>query len=374
MESMRRLEGVLKDTAGYAAAWKAANPGKKIFGHFCTYTPEEIVHAAGIHPMRLFGSKGAIKHADAFLQAYSCSLVRGALEEALSGGLKFLDGAVFPHTCDSIQRLSDIWRLNAPFEFHADVVLPVKLDEPSSRQYMVDVLRKFKNDLEKRLSLSISESSLRESIALFNRIRAAIKRIYEIRSEHPEIMRGEDVFTIVKASMVMDRAELLPLLESVASDLEKKKEKTGPSKKKRLVLSGGICDHPSIYSLIEKSGGTIVWDDLCSGSRYFEGAIAQSGDPIEAIAKRYTERIICPAKHYSLTARGENIVRIAKEHRAQGVVFLFLKFCDPHSFDYPYMKGFLDKEKIPSMLLEIEQELPSEGQLSTRFEAFIEML
>jgi len=68
MESMRRLEGVLRDTAGYAAAWKAANPGKKIFGHFCTYTPEEIVHAAGIHPMRLFGSKGTIKHADAFLR------------------------------------------------------------------------------------------------------------------------------------------------------------------------------------------------------------------------------------------------------------------------------------------------------------------
>ncbi len=374
MESMQRLQSVLQDTGGYAGAWKAKNPGKKILGNFCTYTPEEIIHAAGVYPMRLFGGKGAITRADAYLQAYSCSLVRGALEEALSGGLKFLDGAVFPHTCDSIQRLSDIWRLNAPFEFHADVVLPVKLDEPSSRRYMIDVLRKFKGDLEKRLSLSISEASLRESIALFNKIRAAIRRIYEIRSEHPEIISGEEIFTIVKASMVMERTEVLPLLEGIAAELEKKKASAGPSKKKRLVLSGGICDHPSIYSLIERSGGTIVWDDLCSGSRYFEGEIAQSGDPIEAIAKRYTERVICPAKHYSLTARGENIVKIAKEHRAKGVVFLFLKFCDPHSFDYPYMKEFLDKEKIPSMLLEIEQELPSEGQLSTRFEAFIEML
>ena len=53
--------------------------------------------------------------ADAHLQAYSCSLVRGALEDALAGRLDFLDGAmVFPHTCDSIQRLSDIWRMNAP--------------------------------------------------------------------------------------------------------------------------------------------------------------------------------------------------------------------------------------------------------------------
>ncbi len=53
---------------------------------------------------------------------------------------------------------------------------------------------------------------------------------------------------------------------------------------------------------------------------------------------------------------------------------MLLKFCDPHAFDYPYLKEFLDREGIPSMLLEIEQELPAEGQLGTRFEAFIEML
>ena len=62
------------------------------------------------------------------------------------------------------------------------------------------------------------------------------------------------------------------------------------------------------------------------------------------------------------------------EHRASGVIFLLLKFCDPHSFDYPYMKEMLDAVGVPSMLMEIEQDLPSEGQLSTRFEAFIEML
>ncbi|HDP80252.1 MAG TPA: 2-hydroxyacyl-CoA dehydratase [Spirochaetes bacterium] len=38
------------------------------------------------------------------------------------------------------------------------------------------------------------------------------------------------------------------------------------------------------------------------------------------------------------------------------------------------MKEFLDKASIPGMLIEIEQELPSEGQIGTRLEAFIEML
>ncbi len=63
-----------------------------------------------------------------------------------------------------------------------------------------------------------------------------------------------------------------------------------------------------------------------------------------------------------------------KENHADGVIFLFLKFCDPHAFDYPYIKEMLDKEGIPSMLFEVEDQLPSEGQFKTRCEAFIEML
>ena len=68
------------------------------------------------------------------------------------------------------------------------------------------------------------------------------------------------------------------------------------------------------------------------------------------------------------------MLRLAKEKNADGVIFLYLKFCDPHAFDYPYMKEMLDNADIPSMLFEIEDQLLSEGQFKTRCEAFIEML
>jgi benzoyl-CoA reductase/2-hydroxyglutaryl-CoA dehydratase subunit BcrC/BadD/HgdB len=63
-----------------------------------------------------------------------------------------------------------------------------------------------------------------------------------------------------------------------------------------------------------------------------------------------------------------------KEKKAQGVIFLLLKFCDPHAFDYPYIKQSLDEAGIPVMLMEINDPIPSGGQLKTRFEAFLEML
>ena len=96
--------------------------------------------------------------------------------------------------------------------------------------------------------------------------------------------------------------------------------------------------------------------------------------PSPQLPTRYLERPVCPAKHAGIFTRGENLLKIVKEKNARGVVFFFLKFCDPHAFDYPYMKECLDKEGIPSMMLEVEDQLPSEGQLRTRFETFVDMI
>jgi bzd-type benzoyl-CoA reductase N subunit len=371
MKSFEEFERISSDPHGYA--WEMKRQGKTLLGYFCSYTPEEIIHAAGIHPLRLFGAKEDLSLADKHLQTYCCSLARGALADVLGGTLDYLDGAVFPHTCDTIQRLSDIWRLNTHFRFFADVVLPVKLNSDSALRYMEDVLRKFRRDLEEGFGLKITDEALARSIRTYNSIRSLLKKIAEIRSGDAGKITAGDLHSLVKASMVLDRDRLVSMLSGVLGSLEAPRTVPGNTKK-RIMLAGSICDHPDIYALLERAGAEVVWEDMCTGARYFEGAISEEGDPIAAIAARYFGRAICPAKHASVTARGENLVKQAKDHDVQGVVFLQLKFCDPHSFDYPYLKEFLDRETIPNMLLEIEDKLPAEGQLLTRFETFVEML
>ena len=142
MDDLARFYEVVENPAEYAREWKRTHDGR-VVGHFCSYTPEEIIVAAGALPLSDIRFRAPVSKADAHLQAYACSLVRGALEDALSGALDFLDGAVFPHTCDSIQRLSDIWRINGRFGFHLDVVMPAKLDTDSARQYMTRVVGTF---------------------------------------------------------------------------------------------------------------------------------------------------------------------------------------------------------------------------------------
>lgn len=373
MNILNELNEVQRNLYEYAATYKKAN-NHRVVGYFCSYTPEELIFAVGALPFRIFGFSDNIHLSDSHLQSYCCSLVRRSLEDGLSGHLNFLDGIVFPHTCDSIQRLSDIWRLNLTFAFHMDVVLPVKLNTPSAQAYFTETIRQFRTKLEISMNSGISDDMLKHSISVYNRIRSGIRRIYEIRQENPDVISGSDVHTIVRSSMIMDRNIYLIKLDGIIAELEAKRSDKVITERKRLVLSGSACSHPDIYRIIEEAGGVVVWDDFCTGSRYFEGVINDDIDPITAISERYLNRIICPAKHSSLTGRAESLLETAKKYKADGVIFLFLKFCDPHAFDYPSLKDALDREGIPNMLFEVEDQLPAEGQLKTRLEAFLEMI
>ncbi len=371
MDALNQLRTVAADPKAYARGWQQETGGK-VVGTLCSYAPEELILAGDALAFRIVGGSGSISRADAHLQAYSCSLVRGALEDALNGSLDFLDGTVFPHTCDSIQRLSDIWRMNAKTGFHLDAVLPVKLNTDSARRYMATVMGKARTELENALGRSITDADLRQAVDVYNDIRAAMQRLYDLRNERPGIIAGGDVHAIVRAAMVMDRRAFVGKLAEIVEHLEQRPSTEADGK--RIFLSGGVCNLPDIYGSIEAAGGWVVADDLCTGSRGLTGQIGTAGDPISAIAERYAQRAICPAKHAGIAARGDELVRLAKKHRADGVIFFFLKFCDPHAFDYPHLKSRLDEAGIPSLLVELEEQTTSQGQFQTRCEAFIEML
>ncbi len=372
MQISELIDSIRQDPQVYAAEWKKTHAGK-VIGYMCSYAPEEIFWATGALAFRLMGTKSAISLADAHLQAYSCSLARGALEEALSGRLDFLDGMIFPHTCDSIQRLSDIWRMRVKNRFHADVLLPAKLDSDSAVDYLAATFNKLKNDLETWLGLSITEAMLREAAQAHNEIRSHLQDLYMLRQAHPDMIAGGDFYAVVQASMWMDRIDFSRILSGIVGCL-KEKTPAGSFRGKRIVLSGGICNVPDIYAVVEASGAAVVGEDVCTGDRFFQGNISVQSNMIENIARRYADRIVCPAKHQGLFSRGDHLIQKVRETRADGVFFLFLKFCDPHGFDYPYLKEMLDRENIPNMLFEIEDRNLSEGQFKTRCEAFIEML
>ncbi|MBF0121215.1 MAG: 2-hydroxyacyl-CoA dehydratase [Desulfobacterales bacterium] len=371
MEKLDLFYEISNNPFTYGKKWKEQNE-KKVISFVCSYTPEEIIYAAKALPLRIIPNTENLSLSNAHFQSYSCRFVRGVLEELLSGKLNFIDGIVFPHTCDSIQRLSDIWRINADIGFHIDLVLPVKLNTDSAKEYMEASIRKFRIDIENKLNIKITDEDLHNAVCKYNKIRKALKTIYEIRRDKYGLLTSSDVYSILSASMVMDRDLLLQKLLEIIDTLKNKEQKE--TNNKRLILSGGMCNVPNIYKIIENSGGTIVWDDLCTGARYFEKIIDEIKEPISAIAESYINRINCPAKHSSIYSRGNNLIDLVNKNRADGVIFIFLKFCDPHSFDYPYLKKMLDQNGVPNIIFEIEDPSKFDGQFETRCQAFLEML
>ncbi len=364
------FHSAVSDPAG--AARTARKNKRPVIGYLCSYAPEELIYAAGAHPMRLFPPRTQVNLAQNHLQAYCCSLARGILEDALLGSLDYLDGTVFPHTCDTIQRLSDIWRLNISKPFFADITMPVNLTTSSALEYMEDVFNTFTSELGAFTGCKVTPDTLGESIDLFNRIHASLHRIYLAASSHHDLIKGQDLLTVTKAAMIMDRNILDTSLSDLAVALESAPVNNKPVK--RVIISGSFCDTPELYTLIEEAKGMVAGDDLCSGMRWFNGQIQTDMPPMKALAQRYTQRLICPAKHSGITARADTLVDLAESANAQGVIFTILKFCDPHAFDYPYLKSALDQAQIPSLLLELDTEKASLGQLSTRIETFIQMI
>jgi len=371
VEVLHEMKRIVEDPVSAGKRFKDTLK-RPMIGYFCTYTPEELIHAAGCVPYRIMGRKKQVEFADRHLQSYSCSLVRTGLDMALAGELDFLDGTVFPHTCDSIQRLSDIWRINAGFLYHGDIVLPVKLHTESARKYIIDELSAFRASLEEFTGNEITDDAIADSIKAYNLMRDNLNRLHDIKRKNPGIVKSTLADDCVQAAMYMPVEEHNRLMADLLAEFEGKDDPYDPI---RLVVVGNMCVFGEIYDFIEDAGGSVAGDDMCTGYRYYSLNVDEKNEnPIEALAERIIRRPLCAAKHSLDFDRGKFLSSIIDNTNAKGVIFLLIKFCDPHSFDYPYLKDTVEKRGLPHMLIEMEMDNPSPGQVKTRIEAFVEML
>lgn len=356
----------------YAAARAAKGEGRRILGHMCTYTPEELFHAAGYFPLRILAWSNTIQQADGLLQAYACSLARSALEQAVSGDLNFIDTMLFSHTCDTIQNLTDIWKRNVPGTTHLSLSTPTCVEGEHAIRYFAGELAHMRDFLMEE-GASITDEALQESIELYREHRSVMRRLYEIRRRNPESISARDTLDITVSSFLMLKEDHLNLLEPLLEVLDTSGTVSTKTKPRVLVV-GSACQDADYSGDIEKSGCVVVDDDLCTGSRAFEIDYVEAKTPLESLARMYLARRPCAAKHRPGYDVGKEVLNRARKAGADGVVFLFTKFCDPWAFDYPNMRATLDSAKIPSLLVEIEQHQAPSAQFETRMAAFAEML
>ena len=72
--------------------------------------------------------------------------------------------------------------------------------------------------------------------------------------------------------------------------------------------------------------------------------------------------------------RLDDIVRLAKEYRADGVVHYNLQFCHTYATEAAQVEKRLEKEGIPLLRIETDYSDEDTGQLKNRIDAFLEMI
>jgi benzoyl-CoA reductase subunit C len=367
MTTVHSLEQLTATGRASFGDWPAHYPDRRAMGYLCSYLPAEIIHAAGLTPVRVRGNTAPLRQVDAHLQSFTCALCRSTLDQLLSGGLGFLAGTAFAHTCDTMQALADLWRINSKSDHFVHVVMqPTSLDSPAAHAYLVVELARFRDRLAAFVGHPITDDDLRTSITLFDEARRLVQELQQYRDR----LNATDFFAILDAAQVMPREQFNPLLAELLVALDTVPPRSGSP---GLFLTGAVLDEPHILELIDDLGARVVGDDLCSGSRHFHDRVGAKGDPIGALASYFLRRPPCPAKLQPQHDPGSYLLNQARTVRADGVVFVLEKFCDPHAFDRALALRALDNAGISHLLLEVEQSSSLEA-LRTRLQAFAEML
>jgi bzd-type benzoyl-CoA reductase N subunit len=358
--------------------WLARYPGRRAMGYLCSYVPEEMIHAAGFTPLRVRGNSASLRFADAHLQSFTCALCRSSLDQVLGGELEFLAGVVFAHTCDAMQALADLWRMNTGDTHFVDTVMvPTHLGTPAARPYLVAELNRFRLRLAAFTGQPLTDDDLRAGIALYDETRRLVAALQERRDR----LSAAHFSAMLDAAQAMPREVFNPLLAELLDELEytpphpERRRRARPSTalRARLFLVGAVLDEPCLLDLVDDLSAQVSGDDLCSGSRHFYGQVGTDGDPVAALADYALWRPPCPTKYQPAHDPGQHLLDQVRQTGADGVVFALEKFCEPHAFDYALLLPTLERAGVPHLLLEMEQ-MPSLEALRTRLQAFVEML
>ncbi|HDP24375.1 MAG TPA: 2-hydroxyacyl-CoA dehydratase [Deltaproteobacteria bacterium] len=361
----------------YVTRWKES--GKAVIGYSCTFIPDEIIHAAGMLPFRLRGiGTTSLSIGDTYFGPVICSFPKCILQLAGQGAYTFLDGAIIMNGCDSMRRLDECWRKagddyagTLPQYFHY-MGVPHKVTDYSIA-WFEEELNRFIESIEKHFGVKITKTALKNSIRLYNEGRALLIELDTMRASEHSPITGEDATAVILAGFAMPREEYTRQLREVISELREAPPVLDG--RKRLMVVGSTNDDLEFIRLIEESGGVVVADTMCFGSRSHRDLVDEKADPLTALAIRYLSHKFCPRMFGCYKERLGYIMERIQEAHIDGVILQNIRFCDLHGSENGIFERDLEAQGIPCMRMEREYgPLVETGRVKMRVDAFMERI
>ncbi len=356
---MRSIDAILKECEElsfdlnftYAKKWKAQSKDRILVGYLPIYVPREIIHAANGLPVGIMGvgDRKQIIKGDAYYQSYICHLPRGIIEMALDKNLDDFDGFMFPAICDCVRNLSGMFKLSKKGTFQRYFDYPQNFEPLVGGVFYTQEMEKVIEDMYNINKVKVTAEKLNAAIKLYNKNRKLIESIYNIRQEFPWRLSAVETYYILRAGITIPVEEHNIILEEVLEHISK--ERGEPMDNIRVVVTGSFCEQPPIGMIksIEMAGCYIVEDDFMLGSRLIQGDIKDNSDsPLTTLSDAYINKSTFTSAYYDVAnPRGKRLVDLAKNRKADGIVFCAASFCDPALLDRPQMQKECDIAGIP---------------------------
>jgi benzoyl-CoA reductase/2-hydroxyglutaryl-CoA dehydratase subunit BcrC/BadD/HgdB len=364
---------------GFIAVKNLKDQGKKVAGTFCTYTPVELILAAGAVPVGLCAfSDETIPEAEKTLPRNLCPLIKSSYGFAVTDKcpyMYFADLIVGETTCDGKKKMYEL--LSDFKNVHVMQLPQTQNDEASVALWRGEVLR-LKERIEQDFGAMITEENIRKAIRLKNEERKLLKEFYELSRACPPPMTGAEQLKVLYGSQFKfdieeKNRELRETIDKVKAEAARGAG-TVPDTAKRIIITGcplaGVTE--KIVKAIEESGGVVVAYENCIGVKPVENLVDETAEPYGAIADRYLAigcSVMTPDSN-----RLELLSRLAKEFKADGVVEMTLQACHTYAIETHRIRGLMREMGMPFLSVETDYSASDTAQLKTRLGAFIEML
>lgn len=352
--------------------------GKKVVGVMPYHVPEEMVYAAGMVPMGMWGSnKKAISRAKEYCATFYCSLAQLDLEMLMDGTCDGMAAVITPTPCDTLRPMSQNIKVAVEGKMKAIFLAhPQRRSDDAGKRFTMHMYQGIKKQLEEVAGKEITDEALKDAIKVYNRFRKAQRRFIVLAGKHPEAVSAVNRSAVIKANYFMMKDLYTEKLEALNAELEALPESKWDGIK--VMTSGIICDNPDLLKIFDEQKIAIVCDDIAHESRNIGTDVPEDiEDPMQALVQQWADTINdpiywdeCSRQH----RRSKAMIRKARRAGAQGLVIFMMVFCDPEETDYPHVKDDFTIADIPHIRLGLDHQMRSFGQIETSLQGLVETI
>ena len=374
----------LLENANNELIQKAQADGQICLGYTCFHIPEVLLNVDNCFSTRLRApNTGSIDIATYYMSNYTCEYARALLERAIEGGYQYLDALIGVDACSMMNRSMEHFEIlkvnDKPNFFVTHTDMPFKITDYCIDSYVKQMRIHVLDELTKRFGTDTSDAALRKAVEEHNEMCAIITEIGEMRKQLNPIITGYEFHLLNLVSYVCPTALILPYLRETLEELKTREPDAKSPFRARVSIVGSEIDDPSLTKLIEGCGALVVSDRYCFGSKPGREVIELNDeeDVLWQICRHYMEVAEC-ARYISdekVMQRRETADQLAKEFKAEGIIYEQMKYCDYWGFERALVSHIMhDEYGWPVLSIDRLYNNGNSGQLRTRVQAFVESL